>query len=56
MNILISSHIYIETKNNNHIDDKIRVLKNSLFNAFMMADVIRNDNLGHPVLARLIFH
>jgi hypothetical protein len=41
MNILESSHINIETKNNNHINDKIRVLKNSLFNAFMMVDVIQ---------------
>jgi hypothetical protein len=39
MNILQSFCIYIETKNNNKINDKSRVLKNTLFNTIIMGDV-----------------
>jgi len=39
MNILGSFCIYIETKNNNQINDKSRVLKNALLNTIIMGDV-----------------
>jgi hypothetical protein len=39
MNILQSFCIYIETENNNQINDKSRVLKNTLFNTIIMGDV-----------------
>jgi len=39
MNILESFCIYIETKSNNQINDKSRVLKSALFNMIITGDV-----------------